>query len=72
LARLEIDYPERLSRGLALVKWWLLAIPHYLVVAIFKGGWRPPFWGPGLTGVLVFFVGVVLLFSKRYPRGLRC
>ena len=24
-------YPERLSRGLVLVKWWLLAIPHYLV-----------------------------------------
>ena len=34
-ADLYIDYPERLSRGLVLIKWWLLAIPHYLVVAYF-------------------------------------
>ena len=40
-------YPERLSRGLVLVKWWLLAIPHYLVVGVFsaaavrRGGDRP-------------------------------
>jgi len=64
-ATLEVDYPERLSRGLVLVKWWLLAIPHYIVVGIFG-------WGaggrPGLVGVLVFFAAVVLLFRARYPR----
>ena len=37
-ARLDIDYPENLSRGLALVKSWLLAIPHYLVLSFFVGG----------------------------------
>ena len=37
-ARLEVEYPESLSRGLVLVKWWLLALPHYLVVAVFIGG----------------------------------
>src|SRR5687768_12993907 len=37
-ATFEVDYPERLSRGLVLVKWWLLAIPQYVVVALFIGG----------------------------------
>ena len=37
-ARLEVDYPASLSRGLVLVKWWLLALPQYLVVAVFTGG----------------------------------
>src|ERR1700748_3669278 len=37
-ARLDIPYPGRLSRGLVLVKWWLLALPHYLVLSIFIGG----------------------------------
>ncbi len=37
-ARLDVEYPPSLSRGLVLVKWWLLALPHYLVVAVFAGG----------------------------------
>src|SRR5215218_2977687 len=37
-ARLSVAYPQSLSRGRVLVKWWLLALPHYFVVAIFAGG----------------------------------
>lgn len=33
-AHLEVDYPAHLSRWLVLVKWWLLALPHYLIVAV--------------------------------------
>ena len=80
-ARLEVAYPEQLSRGLVLVKWWLLAIPQYIVTGIFLGGgsyaaaqvddW---FWGigfeTGLIGILVLFAGVALLFTTRYPGGL--
>jgi len=75
-ARLEVDYPEQLSRGLVLVKWWLLAIPHYIVVAILVGGtsgflwWEESYWGPGLITVLVLIAGVALLFTTRYPRGI--
>ncbi|MGO8851542.1 DUF4389 domain-containing protein [Mycobacterium sp.] len=37
-ADLEVDYPEHLHRGLVLIKWWLLAIPHYLIlIAFFRG-----------------------------------
>ena len=68
-ATLELAYPERLSRGLVLVKWWLLAVPHYLVVAVLIGsGW---IWSwAGLVGLLVLFAGVVLLFTGRYPKPL--
>ena len=73
-AKLEVDYPEQLSRGLVLVKWWLLAIPQYIVVAILLGGtsvflWWESYWGPGLIPVLVLIAGVALLFTTRYPRG---
>jgi hypothetical protein len=78
-ATLEVPYPERLSRGLVLVKWWLLAIPQYLIVSVFVGGWyfggfwARGFWnahyfGGGLVGLLVLFAAVALLFTGRYLR----
>ena len=36
-ADFDVDYPERLSRGLVLVKSWLLAIPHLLIVGVLAG-----------------------------------
>jgi hypothetical protein len=66
-ATLAVVYPERLSRGLVLVKWWLLAIPHYLVVAIFAGGIHAG--GGGLITLLALIVGILLLFTASYPRG---
>jgi Domain of unknown function (DUF4389) len=79
-AHLSVDYPAHLSRGLVLVKWWLLAIPHYLVVALFVGGGvyvgtaatgsdsGPVLWASGLIGVLVLVAAVVLLVTGRYPQ----
>ncbi|MBC8429391.1 MAG: DUF4389 domain-containing protein [Dehalococcoidia bacterium] len=66
-AELEIEYPERLSQGLVLVKWWLLAIPHYIIVAFFQGsgGERG---GAGLVFILAIFAAVALLFTGRYPK----
>src|ERR671936_1289392 len=72
-ARLEVDYPESLSRGLVLVKWWLLAIPHYLVVAVFAGGaslgWLGGWgWGfGGLISLMAVIAGFALLFTGPYP-----
>ena len=66
-ANLEVEYPERLSRGLVFVKSWLLAVPHYIVMAFLSGG-AGPRSGGGLNGVLVLFAAVVLLFRGRYPQ----
>ena len=64
-ANLEVEYPEQLSRGLVLVKWWLLAIPHLIVVGIFHGGLGPRY-GAGLNGILVLFAAIMLLLTGRY------
>jgi len=83
-AHLDVAYPERLSRGLIFVKW-LLAIPHFLVLAVFVGGglWlgtragdTNDAWDNGanvgwsLVGLLVLVAAIVLLFTGRYPKPL--
>lgn len=82
-ADFDVDYPERLSRGLVLVKWWLLAIPHLLIVAALAGTawtWRADTTDLGTTyerstgisllGILVLVAVVALLFTGRYLRPL--
>jgi hypothetical protein len=75
-ATLDIEYPQQLSRGLVLVKWWLLAIPHYIALAMIGGWWTDwrvgdnAVWAGGLLSILVIVAGVSLLFTERYPRGL--
>ncbi len=64
-ADLEVPYPERLSRGLVLVKWWLLAIPHYIITVIFMGGWGDN--NAGLVPILAIFGAIALLFTGKYP-----
>src|ERR671917_779287 len=83
-AHLDVAYPEPLSRGLIFVKW-LLAIPHFLVLAVFVGGglWlgtrvgdTNDAWDNGsnagwsLVGLLVLIAAIVLLFTGRYPKPL--
>jgi hypothetical protein len=59
---LELDYPDAerdLNRWLPLVKW-LLAIPHFIVLAFL-------FIGAFFAVVIAWFA---ILFTGRYPRGL--
>lgn len=59
---LEIDYPnveQDLNRWLPLVKW-LLAIPHYIVLAVLA-----------VIGVVVWIIAwFAILFTGRYPQAL--
>ena len=75
-ATLSVPYPTQLSRPLVLVKWWLLALPHYLIVAVFGG---TTWWAAnsgnhgisdniGLVGLLALVAGVMLTVTGRYPR----
>jgi hypothetical protein len=79
-ADFDVDYPEKLSRGLVLVKSWLLALPHLLIVSVLlgtastwtvrDGTWVQQGVGISLVGLLVFIAGVILLFTGRYWKDL--
>lgn len=59
-AVVDIEYPERLSRGLPLVKW-LLAVPHYFALAFV-----------GLAAYFVVFIAwFAVLFTGSWPAGMR-
>ncbi|MTE17097.1 DUF4389 domain-containing protein [Nocardia aurantiaca] len=66
-ADLEVDYPEQLNRWMVLIKWWLLAIPQYLIVVAFMGGGRNQV---SLLPILMIIAAIGLLFTGAYPRGL--
>ena len=59
---LDLDYPDAsrdLNRWLPLVKW-LLAIPHYVVLAVLAVA----------ALICVVLAWIVIIFTGRYPRGL--
>lgn len=82
-ADLDVDYPQRLSRGLVLTKSWFLLLPHLLIVASFTGA-ATRLWevrsgsgvvddrggGLSLMGLLVLTAVLILLFTGRYPQSL--
>jgi len=82
-ADFDVDYPKHLSHGLVLVKSWLLAIPHLIIIGLFTA--NAPYWwstanqgaseygnaaGISLLGLLVVIAGFFLMFTRRYPRAL--
>jgi hypothetical protein len=80
-AALDVAYPERLSRGLVLVKW-LLAIPQLIVVGLLcavimlypvpalneLGGEAALGGGYSVINLLVVIAGFFLLITGTYPR----
>ena len=82
-ADFDVDYPEHLSHGLVLIKSWLLAIPHLIIVGLFSANIF--YWwttradlaagtqngaGISLLGLLVLIAGFFLLFTRHYPPAL--
>ncbi len=63
-ADLTVEYPDRLSRLLLILKWpwwvWLVLFPHLVILTVF--GW--------VQMLLLLAVILVKLFTGRYPVGL--
>jgi hypothetical protein len=73
-----VDVTTAMARGLVLVKSWLLALPHLLIVGVFTATWtlggnnddaRFVLSG-GLLGLVVVIAAIALCFTGRYPAGL--
>jgi len=83
-ADFDVEYPEHVSRGLVLVRSWLLAIPHLLIVDLIAADFLSYPWttssdwtsgfqptgGYSLLNLLVVVAGFFLLITGQYPRGL--
>jgi hypothetical protein len=57
--RLEVEYPERLSRWKIFLRW-LLAIPHFIILYLLEI----------VIGVLTLIAFFAILFTKKWPRGM--
>lgn len=58
--QLSVEYPETLSRGLVLIKWWLLVIPHLIALAVL-----------GIAASVVTFIAFfAILITGKYPEGM--
>ena len=81
-ADFDLEYPDRLSPRLVLVKW-LLALPHLLIVGLIAADILPYWWtsndwssgfqpigGYSVLNLLVVVAGFFLLITRQYPRGL--
>ena len=63
-ADVTIEYPERLSRGLAVLKflfgWIYVGIPHGIILYLY-----------GIAVAVVVFISFwVILFTGKFPRGM--
>jgi hypothetical protein len=74
-ADFEVDYPERLSRGLVLVKSWVLALPHVIIgvlvvadILLYPWAGAQQAGGYSVLNLLVVIAGIFLLITGAYPR----
>ncbi|GAB3548653.1 hypothetical protein GCM10027404_12930 [Arthrobacter tumbae] len=74
-ATFDVEQPAKLSRWQVLVKSWLFALPHLIIVGLLTGSvWSSTADGGtngmSLLGLLVFITAVILLFTGVYRMGL--